>query len=371
MQCDQCGARRPRTGACPNCGAPPPGTFSSMRSWRSQDPGAAASRRRGSGAGWEDAGGRRGSGAGWDAQDWDAAPARSGRRNPRGDYEDEVDLGRALVPLPEQMPMAPGSAGMPAIPGLAASDEAERALGVRRPVYIPATQDRKVKVRHGSWRVMSGVLSVLLFCTASCGLAGFLGRSKIESFLAGPIKVHLTPPAFDYSIVPPTPTATPGPDGKFITNVVTARGEDSLHNPVGPTTHFTVEQSIHLLGQVRGVPKGQKHSVWVRWYLNGVDLGWGRVPGKTVASVTQGDTNLFFVITYPQPGIGMARLYWDIPNSDTGDSPNDQYLAQTVVFGIWNATPTPGVSPTATPTKSADVGTAPVARRETNTSALA
>ena len=37
MECDQCGARRPRSGPCPECGAPAPGTYSSMRQWRDQN----------------------------------------------------------------------------------------------------------------------------------------------------------------------------------------------------------------------------------------------------------------------------------------------------------------------------------------------
>lgn len=339
-----------------------------MRQWRGQDSGDPAARRRGSGAAWEDDGQRRGSGTAWEQPPRDDGPARSSRRNrqPSG-FDHEVDLERALVPMQEQMPMATAGAGLPVLPGFPGTDDAERALGIRRPVYIPATHEKKV--RPGTWRIASGVLSVLLFCVASCGLAGVLGHSKIESWLVGPVKSQLTPPSFDYSVVPATPTSTPGPDGKYVTNAVTARDEDSLHNPVGPTTSFTLPATVHLLAQVRGVPKGQQHKVWVRWYLNNVNVGLGRVIGSTVVVINQGDSNLHFSLNFKEPGIGMAKLYWDIPDSDSGDSPNDAYLARTVVFGLHVPTSSPTATPSATSTKAgADLGPAPVARYETTTS---
>src|SRR5690349_13549245 len=117
MQCDQCGARRPRSGPCPECGAPPPGTFSSMRQWRDQS----RSGRRDSGANWG-AGGAGRSSSRWDEgegyDDYDDRPAS--HSNPRNaaprrrtpDYE-EVDLERALVPAHNDMlPMDPAMGGM-------------------------------------------------------------------------------------------------------------------------------------------------------------------------------------------------------------------------------------------------------------------
>jgi hypothetical protein len=288
-------------------------------------------------------------------------------------------------------PVAAG-AGLPALPGLPGSEEAERALGIRRPVYIPATHERKI--RPGSWRIVSGVLSVVLFCAASCGVAGLLGHSKIESWLAGPIKTLQTPTSFDYSLVPATPTSTPGPDASYVRNPVTALGHDNANNPVHPTTHFVLAQSangtsstsVYLTAQVRGIPKGQQHTVWYRWYLNSEDLGLGRTlctpsaTNCTMVSFNSGDQNLYTLCVYPKPGIGMVKIYWDIPSSDSGDASNDAHLAQTVMFGIYAPTPTPGTSPsasptstggtpakgTATPTRGADLGPGPVARRETS-----
>src|SRR5262249_5516279 len=212
MECDQCGARRPKSGPCPNCGAPPPGTFSSMRQWKNQSRSGEGSAMRGSGAGWG-AGGRD-SGAGWrQGQGWDEGgyeepPAgRSGGRNRRSaPGYDDMDLDRALVPaqpdmLPMQMEMGTGM-GV-AIPGMPATDEEERAMGIRRPVYIPATGERKRK--PGTWRVISGVLSVMLFCATSCAAAGVFGKGILANLVNNPTTRTPTPFAIDFSGVPVTP----------------------------------------------------------------------------------------------------------------------------------------------------------------------
>src|SRR5512146_813811 len=148
MLCDQCGSERPRSGLCPECGAPPPGTYSSMREYKGRgspnDSSRRAARGGGSNSSWRaDSSGRRGRSASrwgggddWqdDGYDDEPPPARSNRRNrrPADDY-DEVDLERAMVPARNEMmaPMA-GSAGLPVVPGFPQTDEEERALGMRR-----------------------------------------------------------------------------------------------------------------------------------------------------------------------------------------------------------------------------------------------
>ena len=77
-------------------------------------------------------------------------------------------------------PNGPGmGAGVPALPGMPQTDEEERAIGIRRPVYIPATGEKRKK-KLGTWRVVSGVVSVMLICVASCGGAA-LSRSQSDS----------------------------------------------------------------------------------------------------------------------------------------------------------------------------------------------
>jgi hypothetical protein len=268
--------------------------------------------------------------------------------------------------------MAQG-AGLPALPGVPTTEEEERAMGIRRPVYIPATHEKKV--RPGSFRVISGVLSVLLLCVASCGVAGLLGRSRIESLLKGPVRTNLTPPAIDYSQVPATPTSTAGPAAKFLKSAVTSKAVDNGYNATSPTTKFMVGSTIYVVLQVRGLPKGEPHTLSVRWYLGGTDIGVQALSGAQTNWQIKGDSNAYFGLVYPGAGVGQARVYWDRPASDTSNDLKDQYLAQTVTFGVYAPTPTPtpttkpgsspsaspSKSPTASPTTSSAVGPAPVA----------
>ncbi len=185
MECDQCGARRPRSGPCPECGAPAPGTYSSMRQWKDQSrTGQGPAVGRGSGSSWKgnaSSSRLRNTRNGWDEGGYEEEPpARSSAGNRRRPNYEDVDLERALVPSArDMMPMDPnaigmaGGAGLPAIPGLPQTDEEERAIGIRRPVYIPATGEKRKK-KLGTWRVLSGVVSVMLFCIVSCSRRGFL-----------------------------------------------------------------------------------------------------------------------------------------------------------------------------------------------------
>src|SRR5215469_2679706 len=119
MECDQCGARRPRSGPCPECGAPAPGNYSSMRQWRDQSrSGQGPAVGRGSGANW---GGNAASSSrmrsprdGWDEGGYEEEPpARSSASNRRRPNYDEVDLEQALVPSRgDMLPMDPSAMSM-------------------------------------------------------------------------------------------------------------------------------------------------------------------------------------------------------------------------------------------------------------------
>jgi hypothetical protein len=385
MECDQCGARRPRTGACPQCGAPAPGARSSMRQWKSQartGQGPAVGRGRGAEAEWDDGSGsrRRGSGAnwrgagrgGWDdgaGYDEELPPARSGGRQgwpdqvPYGyqDYQ-EVPLERAVVPSGNDlMPMDPGmgmGVGLPAAPGMPLSDDEERALGVRRPVYIPATGEKR-KRKLGTWRVVSGVLSILVVCVASCGLAGMAGRAQLERFLAGPVGVQFTPVVISTAGVPATPVGTPGPAGKYVLSIVTRSAVDQGMGYA--TSRFAVGSTVYVTVVVRGLPPGT-HTISITWYLGTVRLV---LPPNGLSEPATGDTQVTFGLKYSSPGIGMARIYVDRPASDNSDSPTDPYLAQSIRFAVLPpsaltpvpVTPSPVKSPSATPSKSPTAST--------------
>jgi len=319
MVCDRCGSRRPRTGPCPECGAPPPGS-SSMREWKDR-----AQTGRGPAQGGRGQP-QRGSG-------------RSDARNRRGggDYQ-EVELGRALVPTHDALPMNVG-AGLPAIPGLPTTDEEERAIGLRRPAYIPATGEKR-KRRLSGFRVVSGVLSLLLVCIAACTGTAFLGKDKFAGILNGPFRVVRTPAAISYPGVPATPVATAGTASKYILNPTTARAVDNNFAPVDPTSHFTVGDPVYVVLQIRGVPKSTQHTVSVHWFLNNIDVQLP--PNSLVSKQVIQDSNAYFGLQYPQPGVGVAKLYWDRPANDTSDG--SQYLAWTIAFAV--QPPVPTVTPT-------------------------
>jgi hypothetical protein len=331
MECDRCGARRPRTGRCPNCGAPPPGG-SSLRQWKNQGGG------RGSGANWDE----------WDERD--VAPSR-GRGRQRGDY-DEIDLERALVPSANQIMPMPQGGNLPALPGYPTTEEEERATGIRRPVYIPVTSD-KPKRKFGTWRVISGVLSVMLMCIAACGGVAFFGKDRIQTVLPQFIQTRLTPVVYDFSQVPVTPVSTPGPAAKNVVYVVTARSVDSNFAPIDITSHFPVNSQVHLVIQVRNLTAGEQHTVSVRWFVNGIDTQVKAGPGRTSVLVKD-NSNVHLALQYPTAGLGMAKIYWDRPDNDTSDSANDPHLAQTIYFAVEQPTPTPNVksTPTVSPTGS-------------------
>lgn len=306
-----------------------------------------------------------------------SSPGNSGARNRRsmpsspgyGDDEyQEIGADRALAPRQNDMlPLDPSmNAGLPGMP---LTEEEERALGIRRPVYIPAT-DEKRKRKVGSWRVVSGVLSVILVCVASCGVAGFVGQKQISKLFFGPIKTTINKQTYNYTNVPVTPVATSGPAATYIKQAMTSTGLDAAGNPTDPTSHFTVGQTIYLTVHVLASDSAL-HTVSIQWFLNGIDVGVKQGSSQRQAFGPPGSV-VKDHISYPQAGEGTARVYWDSPN-DVSTSPNDSHLAQTIYFGVYppnvtptappvNTTPSPNTTPGTTPTGAL---LPPVAWRET------
>lgn len=300
-------------------------------------------RQRGSGAGW------RGGGDEWGEDAYDEPPmSRSARRRRVEPEYDEVELERALVPAQgDMLPM--DAAGLaPGLPGVPATEEEERAFGIRRPVYIPAVGGKR-KRKLGTWRVISGVLSVMLVCVASCGLAGLLGKNQIAAWTHGLVGTRITPVTFSTANVPVTPVATYGPAAsKHIANVVTASALDVRGVPINPTSHFLIRSTVYLGCLVQGISKGEQATVSVHWFLQGVYLP---VDAANSSVTVTKDSRVRFLLNIPTPGLGMAKIYYNRPATDVGDSPTDPSLAATIYFAVEE--PTPTANPNSTPTKPA------------------
>ena len=394
MECDQCGAPRPRMGPCPECGAPPPRLGSrgaaggSGARGRSQPGGGSSGSRRTSGTNWGGGGGggllsrdsgsrRRGQGSGdsWDDEYVDygsPAPGRSGGgRFTSGEYGGGVDPSRALVPQYDEV-MPPSAEGglMTGLPGFPQTDEEERAIGLRRPAYIPATEPKRKK-KLSSARVLSGVLSILVVTVGVCGGLGFLGQQRLKQVFNGPLRNFIASPTVDLSQIPVTPVSTPGPAAKVVVSAVTAQAKDPNNNPIDVTSQFTVNSTVYVVVKILGASQTTSNKLTCRWFLNGVDYNLKQDTSTTIAPSKASGYNGYCGLTYYQTGWGMVKVYWNKPDSDSGDAPNDKYLAQTIKFGVFaklpgTATPAgtvkPG-SPTPSPTKKTGSVALPVAWR--------
>ncbi|HEX6817082.1 MAG TPA: hypothetical protein VF120_01805 [Ktedonobacterales bacterium] len=354
MVCDRCGAERRATGPCPNCGAPPPGS-PAPRQYGARGSsgdgyggsGGARSGRRSSGVGFGANQGNQGGGRGYASQ---RPRGRNGRHDDYQGYSDyeEIDRGRALVPVqPDLAPVEVGTA-LPALPGLPQTEEEERALGIRRPAYIPANDGHR-KRRISSFRVISGVLSLMLICMAACTGGVLLGKTQLEAVVGtNALKSHETAPSISFTQVPQTPAATPGPANKFVTSATTARNVDNNFAPVDITSKFTVNNYVYVVVTVRGVPKNSKHTLSVGWFLNGQDVTLP--PNALTRKDITVDSNAYFALEYPTAGLGMVKVYWDRPANDTNTSDTDSALAQKLYFAVQAPVPTATPSPKTTTT---------------------
>lgn len=403
MQCSNCGRDRPRTGDCPNCGAPPPGasSYSSLRGWREQAsspdgsrvsrPNPADQRPISRPVGGDPARSRSGSGGNGGSPNQSyprrsgdpnqsyprrggdpnqsyprrggdpnqSYPRRSGDPNQsygrRGQGADNygVDDERALMVAPDMGALlAPADdRAMPALP----TEEEERALGIRRPAFIPATDERKGK-KAGRWRIISGVLSIMVLCVGMCGVSGLLvqhnvipGLSKLLGLTvpgnASSVPLVTIPTAY----APGAPLVTPVPSAKTPIqdirsyNLILTPANSNTAIPKNPTDLFTVGQTVYIVMDLNSAVK-VNDTVSVKWIFGGVDIT-GEIaklyPGCCLKKVAKTGSALqvIFGLKPPTTGFGEAQILY-----------NSQ-LAYTVLFEMIPATQTPTPAVTATPAK--------------------
>jgi hypothetical protein len=173
------------------------------------------------------------------------------------------------------------------------------------------------------------------------GIFGLMSHRTTQSPGGQPRATVTTPVPIGISGVPRTPVATYTPQNKLIRAVVTATGADSNHVPLGPTSWFSMTKPngsqsasavVSVIVYVRGVPKGEHHVVSVHWYIQNVDVGL--MPNASVFAQVTADANVLFTLAYPEPGLGTARIFLDLPGNDTSNPATDPHLAATINFGI-------------------------------------
>lgn len=127
-----------------------------------------------------------------------------------------------------------------------------------------------------------------------------------------------------------TPIPGPAAARSYVTDMKTASYGVSNHEPIGVTSHFRVGGSVFLVAYMRGLPSNQKHTLTVQWYLGDMQvLPSGDQATSAVIEGSNGpNQNAAFAINYLAPGVGTAKLYWDLP---PGGQPG-LYVAMQVSF---------------------------------------
>jgi hypothetical protein len=128
-----------------------------------------------------------------------------------------------------------------------------------------------------------------------------------------------------------TPRTTPGPQASFVQEARTTADVNQQGASAHPAVRFSVHQPIYVLCVVRGVKEGDAHRLSVRWLLNGALVP---VSGAHSSILVTRNGPVAFTLTYPLPGDGAAKLYWDEPIGDNNDAANDAFLAQVVAFNV-------------------------------------
>lgn len=240
-------------------------------------------------------------------------PYQGGRQSwSQGNAEQEYDEAAGSSPnLPARIePGAP--AGFPALP-----DEelvARLAPGRKPPAFIPATRPRR-PYRLGRYRIVSGVLSLMIVVLAVGGALGFWAvHSGVFAKFFG--TKTLAPFNFEYpqptvAALSGTPQPTPGDANasKIIVKVTLAKNYTNHYDPVNITTSFKVGDTVNVLWQVRKAKANDVISI--KWYQDGTPIT-NIDPQNTKETISKdGDWNGVFGLAYPSPSVGSAELYYN------------------------------------------------------------
>ncbi len=254
--------------------------------------------------------------------------------------------------------LAPGAGGlMPAMDDAALpalpTEEEERALGIRRPAFIPATEERKGAKPTGM-RVISGALTIMVLCAGMLGVSGFLvSHNLVPSFtkllgLGNPPNAKSSPFSLPPGYLSATPLVTPGPNSTPIKSVqaygfVSQPQNGNVPQPKNPSNVFTVGSTVYIVGDTTSnVKRGDIFSI--RWIYGGIDIT-GDIQKLNQAccstAVTQDDQEVRLLFQFTSSVTGLYK----------GEVMYNGKVAFTVLFAV--ATPGQLATPVAAPTHGA------------------
>jgi hypothetical protein len=181
-------------------------------------------------------------------------------------------------------------------------------------------------------------------------IGGVRGHATLIS--SGPSSHPSTVPPYSTANVPVTPIATAGPQSYYVSTIVTAQGVSENFVPINQTSHFQVDHYVYVICDVHRIPKGQNHTISIHWFYDNQDLDLPSTLGATYQIVASNQV-VYFRLYYPYPGLGMAKIFVDLPSGDSGDQASNPYLAGEIYFAIDPANlgaGTPAATRSASPT---------------------
>ncbi len=173
-------------------------------------------------------------------------------------------------------------------------------------IHIPPmyTKPRAIIPRY---RIISGLLSVLIVFTVLCTGGGYLakvsGRLAFLDQLWGDARPQNLPATASHALPDPSPNPIYGPAKNIINSASTASKIDPQTDiALQPTNVFSPGQVIYLTYSVHPKSVGV---VVLKWYTNG--LLYKTVTSPPISDAKNGKVTMQF----PQPVEGKVELYWN------------------------------------------------------------
>jgi len=172
-------------------------------------------------------------------------------------------------------------------------------------IHIPPTYTKPRAIIPG-YRIISGLLSVLIVFTLLCTGAGYLAKASGRLAFLHQLWGDTRPqnlPAASHSLPDPSPNPIYGPAKNIINSASTASTIDPKTDiALQPTNVFSTGQVIYLTYSVHPKSVGV---VVLKWYTNG--LLYKTVTSPPISDAKNGNVTMQFT----QPVEGKVELYWN------------------------------------------------------------